>query len=279
MNLIRLLRSRRCIALLAIAVLLLLDLGRSILARQAMTEPVSTWKPDPTVYADMPWPPAEGAPAGASRAERLYFEHCAICHGPDGRGNGSAAPSMIPRPRDLTEGLFKYKSTPSGAPPSDDDLYAVLADGLSASAMPGFKGILKPDEIHSLIGVVKAMSPAFARSEPPIDVPPRVAPTADSLARGKKLYAAAGCPACHGDDLRGGKVLKGLSSRLARSDCAVDVPRRLCPRPPLASPDDRPRAGADAVLCAVARRERALGRRQLPPRQPARRALGSRRRP
>ncbi|HKN30745.1 MAG TPA: c-type cytochrome [Roseiarcus sp.] len=192
MTLNRLLRSRWGIALTAIAVLLvlLLDLGRSILARQAMIEPVATWEPDPKVYADLPWPPSVGAPAGASRAQRLYFDHCAICHGPDGRGNGSAAPSMIPRPRDFTQGLYKYKSTPAGAPPSDDDLYAVIADGLSASAMPAWKDILKPEEIRALVGVVKSMSPAFA------------------LARGKKTYADAGCSACHGDDLRGGKVIE-----------------------------------------------------------------------
>ncbi len=204
----RLLGSRGRIALMAIALLLLLDIGRSILARQAMGEPVSLWKPDPEVYADLPWPPAAGAPPGASQAVKLYFEHCAICHGPDGRGNGSAAPSMIPRPRDFTEGLFKYKSTRADAPPSDDDLYAVIADGLSASAMPAWKDILKPEEIRALVGVVKSMSPVFARAERPLDVLPRVEPNADSVARGKKLYADAGCPACHGDDLRGGKVLE-----------------------------------------------------------------------
>ena len=116
------------IALAAILVVLLLDVGRSVLVREAMVEPVSTWKPDPKLYADMPWPPATGAPATATPVQKLYFEHCAVCHGPDGRGNGPAAPSMIPRPRDFTQGVYKYKSTPPGTPPSDDDLYAAIAD-------------------------------------------------------------------------------------------------------------------------------------------------------
>ena len=54
------------IALTALAVVLLLDLGRSILARQAMSEPVTVWKPDPAVYSDTPWPPSAGAPADAT---------------------------------------------------------------------------------------------------------------------------------------------------------------------------------------------------------------------
>ena len=196
------------IALAAILVILLLDLGRSVLVRQAMIEPVSAWKPDARLYADMRWPPAAGAPETATPVQKLYVQHCAVCHGPDGRGNGPAAPSMIPRPRDFTQGSYKYKSTPAGAPPSDDDLYAAIADGLAASAMPGWRDILAPDQIRGLVGVVKAMSPAFARHESPLDVPPRPSPTEESVARGKSLYLGAGCNACHGDDLRGGRPLE-----------------------------------------------------------------------
>jgi mono/diheme cytochrome c family protein len=113
----RLTRGR--IAVAAILVLLILDLGRSVLVREAMTEPVTRWTPDPKLYADMSWPPAADAPQSATPAQRLYFEHCALCHGLDGRGNGPAAPSMIPRARDFTAGAYKYKSTPAAAPPSE----------------------------------------------------------------------------------------------------------------------------------------------------------------
>ena len=203
----RLVRSPAGVVLMALAVILLLDLGRSILVRTAMTEPVAIWKPDPSVYADTPWPPSAGAPAGAATGVTLYFEHCAICHGPDGRGNGSAAPSMIPRPRDFTLGQFKYKSTPAGEPPSDDDLYAVIADGLSASAMPAGRDLLTPDEIRALIGVVRSMSPPSDAPSAPVEIAPRVEPTADSIARGRKLYGEAGCSVCHGETLHGGAVL------------------------------------------------------------------------
>jgi mono/diheme cytochrome c family protein len=74
--------------------------------------------------------------------------------------------------------------------------------------MPGWKDILKPDEIRSLVGVIKGMSTFAATAGSPVAVPPRPAPTGESVARGKALYAGAGCGACHGDDLRGGKVLE-----------------------------------------------------------------------
>src|SRR2546429_9234868 len=43
-------------------------------------------------------------PAGASRAQRLYYAYCAECHGVDGRGSGRASlfplrPSDLPDPR------------------------------------------------------------------------------------------------------------------------------------------------------------------------------------
>ena len=200
---------RRRIALAALAVILLLDLGRSILARQVMSEPVAVWKPDPAAYSDTPWPPSAGAPADATPGQRLYFAHCALCHGPDGRGNGAAAPSMIPRPRDFTQGQFKYKSTPAGTPPSDDDLTAVIADGLAASGMPGWRDVLNDTQIRSLVDVVKSMSPAFkAPPASPIAIAPRAEPSAASIARGETLYRDAGCPACHRENLRGGATLK-----------------------------------------------------------------------
>jgi hypothetical protein len=37
---------------------------------------------------------------------------------------------MIPRPRDFTAGMFKYKTTPEGAPPSDDERMDAVGGGL-----------------------------------------------------------------------------------------------------------------------------------------------------
>ena len=90
---------------------------------------------------------------------------------------------MIPRPRDFTEGLFKYKTTPEGAPPSNDDLIAVVTNGLHASGMPYFRGILSEQEIRDVVGVVKGFSKAFAAAAPaPIEPPPRSTPSAESVA-------------------------------------------------------------------------------------------------
>jgi len=52
----RILRSRLGVILVAAAVLLTLDVGRSIWARVALESPSSEYRPDPARYADLTWP-------------------------------------------------------------------------------------------------------------------------------------------------------------------------------------------------------------------------------
>jgi mono/diheme cytochrome c family protein len=197
------LASRRRVVLIAVAVLLMLDIGRSVYARMGHARPVEPWQPAPEEYADLVWPPGRDVPASAPAARRLYARWCATCHGPEGRGNGPAAPSLIPRPRDFTKGLFKYKSTPADQPPTDDDLIRVVADGLQASAMPYFRDLLTADEIRDIVGYIKTLSPVFAGQAPrPLRIPPRVPANSASVALGRALYADLGCDGCHGADGR-----------------------------------------------------------------------------
>src|SRR2546422_9317059 len=137
-----LLASRRRVFFAALSLLLVLDVGRSTLARLGYAHPTAMWQPDPAVYADLTWPPGADLAADVPLGRRVYAQRCAMCHGPDGRGNGPAAPSLIPRPRDFTLGQFKYKSTAAGQPPTEADLMHVVANGLAASAMPYWRDIL-----------------------------------------------------------------------------------------------------------------------------------------
>jgi mono/diheme cytochrome c family protein len=200
--------KRRRVALIAIALFLLLDLGRSINARVGYSAPGEIWQPRPAVYADLTWPPGADLPPDTALGKRVYAQRCAVCHGPDGHGNGPAAPSLIPRPRDFTLGLFKYKSTPAGQPPTDDDLVRVVSDGLPASAMPYFHDLLSGSEVHAVVAYIKQFSTAFnGVSVHPIIIPTRPPRTAASVERGRALYIAEDCVGCHGSDGRKGGFL------------------------------------------------------------------------
>ncbi|MBK5957737.1 cytochrome C [Rhodoplanes elegans] len=189
----------------ALVAVLLLDAGRSLVAHLGWSAPASVWQPDQSEFADIAWPPAVAVPPTASRGERVYLENCAICHGPQGRGNGAAAPSMSPRPRDLAGDAFKVKSTAAGVPPTRDDLRKVIADGLAASAMPGFADVLSAQDIDAVLDHLVTLGTPVANDQTArVNVSSRPPVTADAIARGERVYAAEGCGGCHGADLRGG---------------------------------------------------------------------------
>ena len=114
-----LLRSRLSVILIFGAVLLALDVGRSIWARVALEVPTTEYRPDPAHYADLTWPPGADLRQDTPLGAKVFAQRCAVCHGPDGKGNGPAARSMLPRPRDFSLGIFKYKS--NEAPPQTDE--------------------------------------------------------------------------------------------------------------------------------------------------------------
>jgi mono/diheme cytochrome c family protein len=196
------LSTRTRVVVSTLVVLGLLDLGRSLYARVGYARPTEVWQPLSSLYADLSWPPGVDLPATASLGEHIYAQRCAVCHGPDGRGNGPAAPSMIPRPRDFSRGEFKYKSTPFGQPPTDQDLIQTVRDGLPGGAMPYWRDLLSDQEIRAVVDHIKKFSPVFAQpSAQALVISPRVPPDKASMGRGQTLYQTM-CASCHGADGR-----------------------------------------------------------------------------
>lgn len=93
----------------------------------------------------------QGTPRG------LYREHCVHCHGVTGTGSGPTAAFLNPYPRDFRRGTFKFKSTPTGAKPTDEDLRRTLIQGVAGTAMPSFK-LLTEAELNALIHYVRYLA-------------------------------------------------------------------------------------------------------------------------
>lgn len=70
--------KRSHVVLTTLALLLALDLGRSINARVGYAAPVSVWQSSSTDYADLRWPPGVDLPAAAPLGLRIYAQRCAI---------------------------------------------------------------------------------------------------------------------------------------------------------------------------------------------------------
>ena len=71
-----------------------------------------------------------------AHGKEVYLRRCVGCHGPKGDGNGPAATFLNPRPRDFRDAVFKFRVTPSGALPTEGDLYRTITRGVRGTAMP-----------------------------------------------------------------------------------------------------------------------------------------------
>lgn len=143
------------------------------------------------------------APSGdVVKGELLYAQKCAVCHGATGKGDGPAEFVLFPRPRDLTSGRFKIRSTTTL--PTDEDLFRVITSGIPGTAMPSWAALPEGSR-WDLVAYVKSLSPVFEQraAGPPLKIPPSPQPTPALLALGERFYAEAGCVECHGPTGRG----------------------------------------------------------------------------
>jgi mono/diheme cytochrome c family protein len=153
-----------------------------------------------TPVAAHPAPSADTLALG----KKVYDVNCAHCHGDTGAGNGFGAPHLSPAPRDFTTEEFKFRTTPTGALPSDEDLFRVVSRGLNGTGMPPWQYLLTEQERWAVVDYLKTFSPRFAEQTPSTPVTLPDAPAAGrNLERGAKVYAALECAKCHGQDGRG----------------------------------------------------------------------------
>jgi cytochrome c oxidase cbb3-type subunit 2 len=167
----------------------------------------------------------------ATRGRKSYARWCIGCHGDEGLGDGKASEWMSPKPRNFQKGFFKFRTTPSGALPTAEDVMKVVTRGLPGSAMPSFE-LVSEGERRDLVawvlhlagfGVAKLEAEVLRDSEKltreqilanhlpalraavdarfatatPIVLPPETPADEASLQRGRARYAKE-CAACHG---------------------------------------------------------------------------------
>ena len=148
---------------------------------------------------------AQNAPEASEEGKRVYEKSCAHCHGTEGRGEGSAAENLLPRPRDFTRGLYKIRSTEAGQVPTDQDLFDIITEGMPGSSMPGWETALSANERWEVVAYIKTFYDGFKESTAPrqIDLSGKIAYSEQSVETGKALYTELGCVECHGNVGRG----------------------------------------------------------------------------
>ena len=141
---------------------------------------------------------------GAQPGKAIYDKWCSECHGLEGKGDGSAAASMLPRPRDFTQARYQIRTTASGALPTDDDLHRILERGMPGTAMPGWPTLNK-EQRDQVIAYIKTFSNFFKTEKPAAAMDFGKAPGSsdDRIEDGRKTYEKIECWKCHGRAGRG----------------------------------------------------------------------------
>jgi mono/diheme cytochrome c family protein len=123
-----------------------------------------------------PPPPSSGSPnaqpesapkkkGAADQARAMFDTVCATCHGADGTGNGPAAASLTPKPRNYTDAAWQASVT-------DEDLKKTIllgGQGVGKSPMMPGQPQLKeqPEVLNELIKIIRGFGKAGSAAAAP----------------------------------------------------------------------------------------------------------------
>ena len=169
---------------------------------------------------------AQEKAARISEGEKAYIQFCVHCHGFEGKGNGKASSYLSPPPRDLSLGIFKFRSTPSNAIPRNEDLYRTIKKGIPGTAMPAWGDILTEETLVSLVEYIKYFSDRFQMETPDFKIYAGLEPPYEkySIDKGRILYKELRCQRCHGEKgNRSGRLENKLTDAWGNPSVVYDL--------------------------------------------------------
>jgi len=145
-----------------------------------------------------------GMTGNTEAGRQEYRRFCVGCHGEEGNGQGNNAQWLDVKPRDFTEALFRWRSTPTGTLPTDQDIYDTITRGVVGTFMPTWSP-LAPQTRVDLVAYIKTFSPKWQtqKAGTPIPIPPEPAVTIEGVLHGRELFDKMQCWKCHGPEGRG----------------------------------------------------------------------------
>jgi len=181
----------------------------------------------------------------AQRAQLLYGQACASCHGPEGRGDGPLAATMNPRPADFGDrermlGLSLF------------DLYSTISHGIDGTAMQGFAETLSESERYDLAffaGSIPFDSQQTEEGRELVELRPgrvaEIAPSLAALVERPPVEVVEGPP-----DLSILAFLRSHPDALSRGSLPLELARRRLAESRAAWQQGQPRRALDLAVSA-----------------------------
>ena len=168
--------------------------------------------------------------------ERIYRENYAASHGAKGDGKGPEVQRFKTKPRDFTAGRsYKFRSTPSGSLPYDEDIFKTITHGVRGTGMLAQLQLSEKERwtvtrysrTFRAVLLTKKVASQFI-------IPPKPASSPKLVALGRSIYTEAGCAQCHGVGGRG----NGSSAKDLKDDWSNPIlPTDLTLKPFKSGPD------------------------------------------
>ena len=106
--------------------------------------------------------PFAAEPESWRAAREHYLDHCAACHGRDGRGNTELGGNMYPPVPDFTSDEVQARS--------DGALYHIIQNGVRWTGMPAWKAEHSPEDTWRLVTFIRK-TPTLTDGDMVIDAP------------------------------------------------------------------------------------------------------------
>ena len=91
-----------------------------------------------------------------NKGYKVYQAKCLSCHGDKGDGKGITHRALLTKPRNLTQGMYKFGLSLNGGLPTDEDFANILNHGLNGTAMLPWK--LTKEETTSVTQYIKTFA-------------------------------------------------------------------------------------------------------------------------
>jgi len=93
----------------------------------------------PPAYREVAVPVTRlASPLSRARGRDLFQEHCALCHGQRGDGNGERREGLASPPRNFTDPGWRQSTSPRR-------VYFAIREGLAGTPMPEWKSLSEAD--------------------------------------------------------------------------------------------------------------------------------------